>query len=287
MRARRIAHGRKEDGVTRVQLSGELFEHAGNGTCWLMASVVGDDACCTIGCTNGKAHVALRHARSSNWQLAIGNCKLMGGVHASSLAFVDDCARVAAGRRALVDLPPECLSGLQDAFEGAGSGVKVTSVPAGWASRSSEAWATSALSSSLANYVGPNPHCIPCVCGVKFAADGGKLPSLRFTAAKVQAGLQGTSVRPSTYSTYVLYVRAWGGKVRVPSTRSVFEQSLDASYNSHNSIHAAWILLKLCWKAERKHYQAGTKPIESPLLGPAAWAIIQLHVPLAAWDAWW
>eukprot|EP00955_Chlamydomonas_euryale_P087315 364282-Chlamydomonas_euryale.AAC.55 len=44
---------------------------------------------------------------------------------------------------------------------------------------------------------------------------------------------------------------------------------------------------KLCWKAERKHYQAGTKPIESPLLGHAAWAIMQLHVPLAAWDAWW
>eukprot|EP00955_Chlamydomonas_euryale_P067120 359747-Chlamydomonas_euryale.AAC.2 len=24
---------------------------------------------------------------------------------------------------------------------------------------------------------------------------------------------------------------------------------------------------KLCWKAERKHYQAGTKSIESPLVG--------------------
>eukprot|EP00955_Chlamydomonas_euryale_P111787 366090-Chlamydomonas_euryale.AAC.2 len=46
--------------------------------------------------------------------------------------------------------------------------------------------------------------------------------------------------------------------------------------------------LKLCWKAERTHCQAGTKPIESPFLGPAAWAIMQLHVPLAAWDwgAW-
>eukprot|EP00955_Chlamydomonas_euryale_P081971 363655-Chlamydomonas_euryale.AAC.6 len=36
-------------------------------------------------------------------------------------------------------------------------------------------------------------------------------------------------------------------------------------------------------KAERKHYQAGTKPIESPFLpGPAAWASMQSRVPLAA-----
>eukprot|EP00955_Chlamydomonas_euryale_P044564 352917-Chlamydomonas_euryale.AAC.1 len=35
-------------------VSGELFEHADHGICWIMASVVGDDACCTIGCTKEK-----------------------------------------------------------------------------------------------------------------------------------------------------------------------------------------------------------------------------------------
>eukprot|EP00955_Chlamydomonas_euryale_P063727 358752-Chlamydomonas_euryale.AAC.23 len=71
MRARRNRYGRNGDAVPGVQLSGELFEHADHGMCWIMASVVGDDACCTIGCTEGKVHVALLDAWSSN-------CKLMG-----------------------------------------------------------------------------------------------------------------------------------------------------------------------------------------------------------------
>eukprot|EP00955_Chlamydomonas_euryale_P103797 365524-Chlamydomonas_euryale.AAC.4 len=70
MPARRIRHERNGDGVTGVQLSEELFEHAGHGMCWIMASVVGDDACCAIGCTKEKVHVALKDAWSSN-------CKLM------------------------------------------------------------------------------------------------------------------------------------------------------------------------------------------------------------------
>eukprot|EP00955_Chlamydomonas_euryale_P074804 362139-Chlamydomonas_euryale.AAC.9 len=54
MRARRIRHGRNGMVSLVSKLTGELFEHADYGMCWIMASVIGDDACCTIGCTNGK-----------------------------------------------------------------------------------------------------------------------------------------------------------------------------------------------------------------------------------------
>eukprot|EP00955_Chlamydomonas_euryale_P115440 366349-Chlamydomonas_euryale.AAC.9 len=54
-----------------------------------MVSVVGDDACCTIGCTKGKVHVALMDAWSCN-------CKLIGYVKVRVFSPVEEGAAAAA-----------------------------------------------------------------------------------------------------------------------------------------------------------------------------------------------